>query len=49
MSQNFVWTYFQLLAGQDCGTIHVDVNRINYDPKLVHEDMALWVTTEGLC
>lgn len=49
MSQHFVWSYFPRLIGQNCGTTHVDVSRINYDPKLVQVDMALWVRTKGLC
>lgn len=48
MCQNFVGTYFQLLEGQYCDKLDMDVNRINYVPELMHEDMALWVTIRAI-
>lgn len=48
MCQNFVGICFQLLEGQNCDTLDMDVNRINCDPELVHEDMALWATIRAI-
>lgn len=47
MCQNFVGTYFQLLEGQNCDKLDMDVNRIN-DAELIHEDMALWATIRAI-